>query len=748
MADVTPGATPDQPAPTLVGSPSPAPVGPVEAGVVVPEAGSLSPLHDPAAMLPVAARKTGWRRWLPIAGVVAFLLAGAIGMLLFLGVDMGGTSLAVGLTAAVVPVPLLVASFLWLDRYEPEPIRYLAFCFAWGAAIATAVALVVNTSAAVLFDKIGLPDALVAVLVAPFIEELMKAAGPLLLFWRRRVEWSGITDGIVYLGMSALGFAMVENVLYLGKHGYATGVEEYGPATGLQNLFAIFIVRILFTGFAHPLFSAMTGIGLGLAARSGDRRVRWLAPIAGLLLAMILHGTFNLLPTLSVSLAQPLIMLYGYLGFMVPFFFAVVGFAIALRSWEGRLTERVLPFYVNRGWFAPPEVAALGSLGRRYSARQWARRVAGQSGQKAMRSFQFASTQLALLRDGMNRGLDRKPADINRAAAEEHRLLTEIGEYRAVFAAKDPQAPQAFWDGQNYQIAFPDGITRTVPPPTEPVVPLPITMPQLAYAAGPGWPQPGPAGPHNTAAPNPYGYAQHPGYAAPPPGYPAPTSGYPAPAPGYPAPTSGYPAPGYPAPTSGYPAPAPGHGWPHPGHPAAQPGYGPQPTYGAPQGYGPQPGHGIQPGYGTIQPHQAAQPGYGTQPAQATLPGYGTIQPAQATQPGWDTPSASAVQPQHAPPSSPQPDPATPAGHGQQPADQSSAATQPGDGAQPSDQPGNTPQSGFSAQPGFGAHPGYAGYPGYTYPAAPTYPATPDPAPTPPTTSDDQRPTTDNPQQQ
>ncbi|MBL7254567.1 PrsW family intramembrane metalloprotease [Actinoplanes lichenicola] len=718
MADVTPGGTPD-PAPTLAG--------PVEAGVVVPEAGSLSPasspFHDPAAMLPVAARKTGWRRWLPIAGVVLFLLAGAIGMLLFLGVDMGGTSLAVGLTAAVLPVPLLVASFLWLDRYEPEPIRYLAFCFAWGAAIATAVALVVNTSAAVLFDKIGLPDALVAVLVAPFIEELMKAAGPLLLFWRRRVEWSGITDGIVYLGMSALGFAMVENVLYLGKHGYATGVEEYGPATGLQNLFAIFIVRILFTGFAHPLFSAMTGIGLGLAARSGDRKVRWLAPIAGLLLAMILHGTFNLLPTLSVSLAQPLIMLYGYLGFMVPFFFAVVGFAIALRSWEGRLTERVLPFYVNTGWFAPPEVAALGSLGRRYSARQWARRVAGQGGQKAMRSFQFASTQLALLRDGMNRGLDRKPADINRAAAEERRLLTEISEYRTVFTAKDPQAPQAFWDGQNYQIAFPDGITRTVPPPAEPVVPLPIKMPQLTYAA-PGWPQPGYSAPpsHYNTGPSPYGIPPNPYSAAPSPygaspgSYGPPPGQYSAPPNPYGTPPYGYvQQPGFAPPASGYAAPAPGYGWPQPGYPP-QPPYGTQPDHTATQ-----PGYGVPPGY-AAQPGQVAQPGWGTPPGHTAQPGYGPqpdAQPGPAAQPEYPAPSGPGQ-----PADSARPDP----------------APQPADTAQPG--PAADAQPGYSAQPGFGSHPGYAGYTpqggGYTYLAPPSDPAT----------SDDQRPAHETPPQQ
>ena len=40
----------------------------------------------------------------------------------------------------------------------------------------------------------------------------------------------------------------------------------------------------------------MTGVGLGIAARTADRRVRVLAPIAGLLLAMMLHGTWNLMP--------------------------------------------------------------------------------------------------------------------------------------------------------------------------------------------------------------------------------------------------------------------------------------------------------------------------------------------------------------------------------------------------------------------------------------------------------------------
>ncbi|MGA5303409.1 PrsW family intramembrane metalloprotease [Nucisporomicrobium flavum] len=476
---------------------------------VQPVAGTTVPFDaayrvpDPATLPPLPQRRAGWRRWLPLVGIIGFIAICAIAMLVILGFSNGPVGLVVGLTAAILPVPVLVGCFLWLDRYEPEPIRYLVFCFAWGSAVATLVAIGVNSFAAWGFDKLGLPEALVAVLVAPFIEESMKALGPILLFWRRRREWSGITDGIVYCGLSALGFAMVENVLYLGGHGYASGADQYGPATGVRNLFLIFIVRIIFTGFAHPLFTSMTGIGLGVASRSGDRRVRWLAPIAGLLLAMILHGTFNLLPTLSVATGETLIMLYGYLGFMVPFFFAAVGFAIALRGYEGRLSERVLPEYVRTGWLSPPEVATLGSLGRRHSARQWAKRVAGDPGLRAMRGFQAAATQLALLRDGMRRGMHRKPEDQQRAQEEERKLLADISGYRSVFVGRDPQMPRAFWDGASYQIAFPDGVTRTVRPPEEPVVPVPVRLaPQMPAYAYPGYAPP----PPSYGPPPPYNY--------------------------------------------------------------------------------------------------------------------------------------------------------------------------------------------------------------------------------------------------
>jgi protease PrsW len=426
---------------------------------------------------PAPPRRVDWGRIGALVGVPLIMAACGIGVLVWVGYRIGLTALVIGLVAALIPVPVLVACFLWLDRYEPEPIRNLAGCLLWGACVATAGAVAAEWGMAKLLAHFHLTRDLVAVVGAPLAEESMKALGPvLLLVLTRRRAFSGVVDGIVYCGLSATGFAMMENILYLGGYGYAANAERGGTAAGLTGLISVFIGRILLSGFAHPLFTAMTGIGLGVAARTADKRVRWLAPFAGLITAMILHGTWNLMSTLASNTRNLTILLYGYFSVMMPIFLGMVGFALWLRSWEGKLTQRILPQYVRAGWFAPPEVATLGTIGRRQAARTWAKRVAGEQGAAAMRGYQFAATQLALLRDGMHRGLDRRPRDMADTLAEEQRLLHEITGYRSVFTGRDPMAPQATWDGNRYHVTLPDGTTRVFDPPPAPVVPTPVVL--------------------------------------------------------------------------------------------------------------------------------------------------------------------------------------------------------------------------------------------------------------------------------
>lgn len=100
-------------------------------------------------------RRLGWRRFLVLAGVVLFIAACAVFMVIRLGQSLGLDALLIGVVAAILPVPVLVACFLWLDRYEPEPLKYLIFCFAWGAFVSTAASLTVNEFAAGRFAAWG-----------------------------------------------------------------------------------------------------------------------------------------------------------------------------------------------------------------------------------------------------------------------------------------------------------------------------------------------------------------------------------------------------------------------------------------------------------------------------------------------------------------------------------------------------------------------------------------------------------------
>ena len=188
----------------------------------------------PAMITPPCPRSAGRGRRVAcvLLGVIGFIALCAIAMSIVLGWNIGVQATVIGLAAAILPVPVLVACFLWLDRYEPEPVEYLLLsAFAWGAFVATLRRLAVNTGAAHLFaDARACRTALVAVLVRAVHRGDDEGARPAAaVLCCSAGEFSGIIDGIVYCGLSAVGFAMVENILYLGGHGYAAGAERVRP---------------------------------------------------------------------------------------------------------------------------------------------------------------------------------------------------------------------------------------------------------------------------------------------------------------------------------------------------------------------------------------------------------------------------------------------------------------------------------------------------------------------------------------
>src|ERR1700754_5274222 len=76
--------------------------------------------------------------------VTVLSVVGALVMILVIALSGAPASLALATVLAAVPVGPLVACYLWLDRYEPEPRSLLAAGLLWGCFVATGVALLVQ----------------------------------------------------------------------------------------------------------------------------------------------------------------------------------------------------------------------------------------------------------------------------------------------------------------------------------------------------------------------------------------------------------------------------------------------------------------------------------------------------------------------------------------------------------------------------------------------------------------------------
>jgi RsiW-degrading membrane proteinase PrsW (M82 family) len=360
-------------------------------------------------------------------GALTTLLALSGLVILALVREQTGTEgFLVGLGLAVLPVPLLLAAFRWLDRVAPGPWRNLVFSFAWGACAAALIAIVANSFAtrwiATATADPASADTLGATVIAPVVEESAKAAAVLLVFLFRRRDFTGIVDGVVIAGVTATGFAFTENILYLGT---AFGTDQLTGDTGIASVTAAtFFVRIVMSPFAHPLFTVLTGIGFGIAALrpDGRRTLRVLLPLTGLLLAMGTHALWNG----SSSLGQ-----YGFLAvyaaFMVPAFALLTWLAVWTRQRELGTVREELPVYAVAGWLSPAEPYALGSMRARRVARTYARRYAGRAAARTVAQYEAYATSLAFLRHRARGG--RAGPDF---VVRERELLLELWHRREI----------------------------------------------------------------------------------------------------------------------------------------------------------------------------------------------------------------------------------------------------------------------------------------------------------------------------
>jgi protease PrsW len=361
----------------------------------------------------VAGRRGGLPEVLTWTATVLMLVGGGGLSIAAIVTETGVGGLVVGVLLSLIPVVAVVATYVWLDRFENEPTSLLAFAFSWGAGVATLGALVINSASMAAIQQAGGTTTTGVVVVAPAVEEALKGAGVLLILLLNRREFDGIVDGLVYAGLVGIGFAFIEDVLYLGRT-----VQTHDGATAM-----VFVLRCLASPFAHPLFTAATGIGLGIAARTRSAYLWVLAPLAGYLVAVGLHATWNLSTTTGLRGFMAL-----YVVVQMPVFVIFATLALLARRREGTVIARHLGTYASAGWLTTDEVVMLTTLSGRRAAQVWASGSGGRRARRAMQRFQSAASELAFLRERMHRG--NAPAD---AAVIEQQLLLDLSAQRRTF---------------------------------------------------------------------------------------------------------------------------------------------------------------------------------------------------------------------------------------------------------------------------------------------------------------------------
>lgn len=177
---------------------------------------------------------------------------------------------------SLAPV-LIIAFYIYnRDKYEREPCTILFKALLTGILIVLPVFLVEKFLTLFFRNAEGLSyAAYTAFVVAGLTEEAMKFLGFCYFFWKER-NFNEKFDGIVYAVYISLGFAAIENVLYVFTGGAGVG-----------------IARALTAIPAHALFGIVMGYYFGLARFSESHRRIYLT--LAFLMPVIFHGLYDFL---------------------------------------------------------------------------------------------------------------------------------------------------------------------------------------------------------------------------------------------------------------------------------------------------------------------------------------------------------------------------------------------------------------------------------------------------------------------
>ncbi|MFD2445879.1 glutamic-type intramembrane protease PrsW [Bacillus sp. CGMCC 1.16607] len=190
------------------------------------------------------------------------------------------------LSAGVAPGLALLSYFYLKDEYETEPVSFVFKTFIFGALLVFPLMFIQYVFKTEMVFQSTLLNAFIT---SSLLEEFFKW---FILFYTvyKHVSFDEPYDGIVYGAAVSLGFATVENILYLVANGFEHAIG-----------------RALLPVSSHALFGVIMGYYLGKGKFSLVSNRKWI--YLSLLLPFFLHGTYDFI----------LLSLKNWVSYMVPF---------------------------------------------------------------------------------------------------------------------------------------------------------------------------------------------------------------------------------------------------------------------------------------------------------------------------------------------------------------------------------------------------------------------------------------------
>lgn len=191
------------------------------------------------------------------------------------------------ISLALIPVIVLIVFLFAVDRYDREPVKLLGKVFLYGM-LASIPVLAVQ----MLLMRFNVFAGILGIIFQAFIiagltEEFMKRLVVMKIAFKHPA-FNEKMDGIIYCAFAALGFAAIENILYLTSY--------------FQDTPSVALYRAVFSVPGHMLFAITMGYYLALSKYAESPALSRKYYGRSLLYPVLLHGTFNTILSLNLPI--------------------------------------------------------------------------------------------------------------------------------------------------------------------------------------------------------------------------------------------------------------------------------------------------------------------------------------------------------------------------------------------------------------------------------------------------------------